>query len=777
MSAAQALRGTRPSDRITIVSADPQPYYYRAALTNYLMGEIQEEELWSLHPEQWESLRLERIVDRATGFRPETNELMLHDGGAMQYDRLLIATGARARRLEPTGKYAVKGADLPGVMVMRTMQDTRELVDRASRAKKAVVIGGGILGIEAAQGLHARNVDVSLVHRGDWLLERVVDQTAGDLIRARMQADGVGVFLGAETEEIEGSGRGIKGVRLKSGEFIECSLVITSIGILPNTEWLADSPVTPERGYLTVNRQMQLGGMENVYAAGDIVHFREASLPFDNPGGLWQPAVRQGRIAGLNMAGEDGDPPIEYRPGPIYNGTRAWDLDLGTVGTSVHDPGKRYPDDECESVVYRDRHGGRPIYKRALLHKGQLVGAILLGDRREGMALRRLMNLRGQAANVKAVAERLFEPDFDLFRWIAAQEEADGVRRFDDEGAMMAVAAKPQAMAQATNVVSQRDCAQAVEGQTEHFGSLPPPPLKLMIGDQTHTVDKGSVRLGPKGSSDIAIPEAREVDRLLIKREGMAWFCTRAKRAAGTALINGRPLGGLGILSDGDVIQLGRQKILVGLKRASEIDEAPTKPEPSYQLVNAIDGTPHDVGRGTTTIGADPDNDIVLNDPGIERYHAQIQARGTPRTYYLVDCGGHGKTKVGSNKLTGHCRLDADDKITLGDASFVFSSGGVRPEHADRHAATATIGASDLGFLYLVCTSGPLKGSAVAVPVPGIIGRGLKADAQINDPLLSRLHARVDGIIPVVKLIDLGSQNGTKLDGRRLAPNEPRTTS
>src|SRR6185369_13921621 len=132
MSAAQIIRTKHPDDRILIVSSDPQPYYYRAALTNYLMGELSDEELWALPPNYWERLRLERIQGEAQGLVPANRQVLLVGGQKVPYDQLLIATGTRSLRLqtpEEDPKRGVIGAHLPGVQVLRTLADTRRIVE------------------------------------------------------------------------------------------------------------------------------------------------------------------------------------------------------------------------------------------------------------------------------------------------------------------------------------------------------------------------------------------------------------------------------------------------------------------------------------------------------------------------------------------------------------------------------------------------------------------------------------------------------------------------
>ena len=141
MSAAQVIRSQRPSDQIILVSSDPQPFYYRAALTNYLMGEMSQEELWAAPPNIWSQLQLKRICQSVQRVQPKQNTVQLNDGTRIEYDNLLIASGARARRLktpEMDQQRGVKGADHEGIFSIRTLADINRMMERLASAKQVV---------------------------------------------------------------------------------------------------------------------------------------------------------------------------------------------------------------------------------------------------------------------------------------------------------------------------------------------------------------------------------------------------------------------------------------------------------------------------------------------------------------------------------------------------------------------------------------------------------------------------------------------------------------
>ena len=188
-------------------------------------------------------------------------------------------------------------------------------------------------------------------------------------------------------------------------------------------------------GYIPVNRQMKVAGLDHVWAAGDVTRFVDDSLGFPNPAGLWQPARKQGQLAGKGMTQKTAMATYAYNPGPIYNATTAWDLHLSTLG---HHPDQAEAGDQYESIVFDSVSGSIPVYKKVVLEKtgrGQrVVGAMLLGDRREGHALKHVMDLKGAAGDVSAIKHRLFDPTFDLASWVAFRKNQPDAETYHQTG-------------------------------------------------------------------------------------------------------------------------------------------------------------------------------------------------------------------------------------------------------------------------------------------------------------------------------------------------------
>lgn len=773
MSAAEAIRQERPGDTIIVVSDDPQPFYFRAALTNYLLGELSDDELWALPPRGFDDLRINRRAGRVKEIDFTERVVRLKKGPELRYDRLLIATGCRARRIETPAqdpKHGVPGADFAGVCVLRTLQDTQRVLDRLESTKQAVVVGGGILGLELAQGLVARNIHVTLLHRGPWLLERVVDFRAGELIRLRMQRDGVDVKLGAAIAKLTGSdAAGVRGVVLDDGTTLPCQLVGVAVGNAPNTEFLRNR-LALVGGYVPVDARMVVRAdpaLEHVFAAGDVAVVEDKRLPFKNPGGLWQPARKQGTVAGKAMAAPAGAPLPEYRPGVLYNATRAWDLDLATLGCHVGDDASG-----TTLVEFSDRRDGQPVYKRAAIRDGRVVGALLLGDRREGQALRRLMNLRGAAGDVSTIAARLFDPEFNLFRWVADQEHQPGVRRHDEpfEGPR---GADPEAIARRrrdeapARVVRQRELGTAPVVATALTHGLRSRPLTLVVGSASQTFEGGRVRVGASPRCDVVVPEVGLGDEeLVLSREGAAWIATAVGARQPRATRNAQSLGEPVALCDHDLLTLGRWKAVVHLPPVGPAREeahvAGSRPAwllgvRRYPLAGAV-----------VRVGRHPDNDVVIADASVGRFHAQVQHDATSGGWYLKDFGSARGTFVGDEPVTLARRLSPGDVIRFGTSATLKYEEGVEVA-LDPAAPTVVRAEPGGGRAYLVGVEGPLARRALAVPLPGTIGRGAAADVRLDDPLLSRVHARFDRSAGGISVTDLGSVNGVALAGDKIA--------
>ncbi|MFL5799192.1 MAG: FHA domain-containing protein [Actinomycetota bacterium] len=689
-TAAFYIRRADPNGRVIILSDDPQAAYYRAALTNFLIGELREEQLFAVPPNFYTEFRVERFQARVAQIDTRTNTLLLASGGGLPYDRLLIAAGANPN-LPPW-----PGADLSGVMTMRTMQDARVVLDglAGKQIRRAVVVGAGPLGIEWVQGLRNRGVEVTYVIRGDMFMEGILDRTASDLVWSRLRSGGVDLRLNDEITEVLGSkDRRVRAVRLKSGQELPCELVGSAIGIRANIEFLDGSGVATERG-IPVDERMQTN-VPNVFAAGDIAAVLDPATGRRRGFGLWEPARLQGRAAGINMSGGN----HQYRVGVQYNATRLWDLDLGAVGRTIEGEG--------DQVIPDFPRTGREIrYRKLILRDGRLVGALMLGNRRQGVRSRALQfkRLIELGVDVSEVATGLLDPRFDVASWLD-EHDPDAVGR----GAAT-VAAVDQAVP--TNSELRRGSVVRAIPDLPELTRQEAPELTLSVqGGQAYRVTKPVTVIGRHPENDIVLPDEYVSGRhAQIRLEVNAFMLSDAGSRNGTFL-NDAPVMAPTPLRQGDVIRLGSTRLVVSLPASQVAPSAgfgPQAPEvttarpaaapevggpyPSGARVRPptvamapvgavlgwldVGGRRHDLAGQTMNLGRDPRSDVAISDPAVSYTHAQVTRLGND--LYLRDVGSRNGTYVNAQLVSVPHLLTDGDVIHVGMTDLAFHGTGAQ---------------------------------------------------------------------------------------------------
>lgn len=371
LSAAQAAREAAPGCRVTLLSDDSHAPYYRQRLCEVLENESKAGEL-SLHPETWyreQGLDL-RLNLKVKSVDTANKTVYLQDGSAFPYDRLILASGSQS--LVPP----IKGADLPGVETLWTMADALRISRRIGTAASGIVIGGGLLGLEAAYALHKRGMKSLILERLPRLMMRQLDERAADIFTAQVEKEGTQVTTEAYIEEITADAQGrASGVRLKDGSLHPAGLILISAGVRPRLDFLAGSGVALDR-YITVDARMRTN-VPDVYAAGDCAIFDRRWY------GLWPIARQQGAIAGQNAAGRS----LEYEmPVPPYL--------LKTMGTQIASAGlveESGLSGEAMEKLHREIMDKAELFQYAKkLYVGDtLSGFILLGDTKAFSSLSR----------------------------------------------------------------------------------------------------------------------------------------------------------------------------------------------------------------------------------------------------------------------------------------------------------------------------------------------------------------------------------------------------
>jgi NAD(P)H-nitrite reductase large subunit len=244
-TAAETIRQQDTQGRITVVSAEAYPMYSRPGLAYVATGEIPPHQVIARTPEWYEEQRIARVQGEAVQLDVVAKQVKLADGRCLPYDRLLIATGARA--VPPP----YDGGELDGVVYLDTLDGTKHLLQKARRARRAVVIGGGITALEMVEGLAHQGVETHYFVRGSSLWSKVFNEAESAVLEERMRHHGVMVHYRTEVSEILGNWRGkVRAVRLKNGDEFKCDLFGVAIGVKPDLTWLKGSPLPLDRAIL-----------------------------------------------------------------------------------------------------------------------------------------------------------------------------------------------------------------------------------------------------------------------------------------------------------------------------------------------------------------------------------------------------------------------------------------------------------------------------------------------------------------------------------------------
>jgi len=385
-SAAETIRNHDPDGKILIFSQESQPFYYVPALPEYLAGRKQADQI-IIHPRNWyEEHRIDLHLDtRVTAIDPVQKAIMTARGERFSYDKLLLATGGNS--FVPP----IQGADSPGVFTLRTLADADRIKAAAASAKTAVLIGGGLLGLEAGNGLRRLGLKVVVVEFFPRLLPRQLDAAGAAMLLQQMEAMGFVFHLNAKTREIAAGPGGLT-VSLESGEPLKGDLVLISAGVRPDLFLAQALGLELDKG-VKVDDAMKTS-RDGIYAAGDLIEHRGRSY------GIWPAAQEQGAVAGAAMAGQMA----------TYQGTLPSNV-LKVVGIDLVAAGDIDAEGKLAAVVRAD--SAKKIYRKLVIRDNLLVGAILLGD------------IRGSAEIQAAIRK---QQDISLFKDELAQDDFDFTR-------------------------------------------------------------------------------------------------------------------------------------------------------------------------------------------------------------------------------------------------------------------------------------------------------------------------------------------------------------
>ncbi len=323
-TAARHVRKGAPEARVTMVSDEGPLPFARTALMYVYMGVLTRAHTHLYPTRFWDENRIERLQDRAVGLDPVRQRLALRDGGDLGYDRLLVATGSRPFLPD------WPGAGLDGVQGLYHSADLDRMEETTAGVERAVVVGGGLIGVELAEMLRARGVGVTFLVREGRYLPHVFSETESALVADAIRLHGVDLRLGAEVAGIEGDGR-VRAVVTTAGERLPAGFVGVGTGVRPNVAWL-DGAVETDRGVLVA--ETLATSADGVFAAGDCAQLRRPPPGVRAIEPIWYTARLQGATAGLGLAGR----PRAYEPGVFYNSAKFFDLEWQVYGSTSGGP-------------------------------------------------------------------------------------------------------------------------------------------------------------------------------------------------------------------------------------------------------------------------------------------------------------------------------------------------------------------------------------------------------------------------------------------------------
>jgi NAD(P)H-dependent nitrite reductase small subunit len=380
----ELLRLAPGAYEVAVFGAEPHGNYNRILLSPVLAGEKQVDEI-VLHPLEWYEQNGVTLHagDPVVEIDRRKRVVRSKKGVELAYDRLLFATGSQPIMLP------IPGVHLPGVLTFRDLADVGALLEASQRYRKAVVIGGGLLGLEAANGLLRRGMDVTVVHLLDTLMERQLDAAAAALLKASLEMRGLKFRMPARTVAILGEQRAT-GLRFEDGSELDADLIVMAVGVRPNIDLARKAGLRCDRGVLVTDTLQTFD--PSIYAVGECVQHRNATFGLVAP--LWEQArVCAAHLAELGMT--------HYKGSLVATQLKVTGIELYSAGDFLGGTGS-------ESIVLRDPKRG--VYKRVVIRDNKVLGAVLYGDARDGAWYYELM---AEGRDITGLRDKLlFGPAF-----------------------------------------------------------------------------------------------------------------------------------------------------------------------------------------------------------------------------------------------------------------------------------------------------------------------------------------------------------------------------
>ena len=372
---------------ITVIGEEPWGNYNRIMLSPVLSGDKTIEDIM-LHSHAWYSEKGIQLIadDPAIKIDRPRKQVHTQKGMVVNYDRLILATGSKPF-IPP-----IAGTDLKGVMSFRDIYDVNQMLEYSKNKKNAVVIGGGLLGLEAAYGLKRRGMNVTVLHLMDRIMDRQLDSRASQMLRHSIEEKSINIITEANTEALLGVDGHVNQIRLKDGTLLDADLVVFAVGIRPNISLAQSAGLRTQRGVM-VNDTMQTYD-PSIYAVGECIEHRSQTF------GLVEPLWGQAFICASHLA-EHGSLTFKAPTVPTQ---------LKVSGVDVFSAGNFEPSEDFEDIILNDEK--RQIYKRIIIQHDKVIGVVLFGDTEDGAWYAELIADETPISNIRN--KLLFGRDFAL---------------------------------------------------------------------------------------------------------------------------------------------------------------------------------------------------------------------------------------------------------------------------------------------------------------------------------------------------------------------------
>lgn len=388
VNAAESIRQLDSDGRIFMIGDEPVDPYCRPMISLVLEGAVSPAKLPVRDAGFYEEFRITPVLgSRVSRLDADAKTLFLADGQSLPYDSLLIASGADPRPVKAAGSR------LANIFFMRNRHQVLKMLDALPQTRRALVLGGGLVGFKAAYGLMHRGIDVTMLIRSGYPLSLQVDETAGAMIREGLIRRGLNVRVGLEVAEFTGTDA-VTGAVLSDGSRVSCDLVVIGKGVMPSVSFVPRDRIQVDLG-IVVDEHLQTT-CPGIYAAGDVAESMDIARKTRWVNAIWPEAALQGRIAGMNMAGR----PVAYTGSLSRNTIRIFDLDILTAGWV------NVPEDPKYEVL-SERNNRLNTYRRLVFEGDRLIGATLVNRIETGGILTAMIR---NEIPLRISKEKLLEP-------------------------------------------------------------------------------------------------------------------------------------------------------------------------------------------------------------------------------------------------------------------------------------------------------------------------------------------------------------------------------